>query len=227
MNTYKLNGITLALPTDFDAPRIKAKLESGDYESAEARAAMVRVKPGQRVLELGAGLGYVTALCARIAGPDNVVSVEANPAMLEVIRANLARNGLDGVELVHGAVTAARDTDKTVPFRAGPAFWGGAVLPLGRKGSRHVVEVPLVQFSELMQGFRPHVVIMDIEGAEADLFDAPWPEHVRAVIMELHPKKYPDTVIAQIIECMARSGLTYDPSTSEGRVLGFRRVRGK
>lgn len=226
MKTYELNGITLALPEHLDAPRIEAKLDSGDYEGAEAHAAMVRVKPGWRVLEIGAGLGYVTSICARAAGPQNVVSVEANPGMLEVIEANLARNGLSGVTLLHGAVTAESESEH-VAFRAGPAFWGGSVQPSGRAGGRHVVEVPTLNLDTLLQTYRPHAVIMDIEGAEADLFDAPWPDHIRAVIMELHPKKYADTVIAQIVDCMAQSGLTYDPFTSNGRVLGFRRVRAK
>ena len=37
--------------------------------------------------------------------------------------------------------------------------------------------------------------VVDIEGAEAHLFDRPWPRHLRFVMMELHPSRYPDTVI--------------------------------
>jgi hypothetical protein len=70
------------------------------------------------------------------------------------------------------------------------------------------------------------VVIMDIEGAEEHLFDAPWPDFVRHVMMELHPGRYPDTVIQRIVDCMSTSGLTYDPGPSRGRILCFRRVRG-
>jgi hypothetical protein len=68
---------------------------------------------------------------------------------------------------------------------------------------------------------------MDIEGAEAHLFDAPWPDHVTSVMMELHPGRYPDTVIQRIVDCMSDSGLTYDPGPSRGRILCFRRVRGR
>jgi hypothetical protein len=43
-------------------------------------------------------------------------------------------------------------------------------------------------------------------------------------VLELHPPRYSDTVIKRIVDCMSDSGLTYDPVTSRGRVLGFRRV---
>ena len=68
---------------------------------------------------------------------------------------------------------------------------------------------------------------MDIEGAEQTLFDEPWPAHVRSVMMELHPGRYPDTTIKKIIDCLSASGLTYDPGPSRGRILGFRRLRHK
>lgn len=66
--------------------------------------------------------------------------------------------------------------------------------------------------------------MMDIEGAEEWLFDQPWHPELRFLVLELHPPRYSDTVIKRIVDCMSDSGLTYDPVTSRGRVLGFRRV---
>ncbi|WP_323779729.1 FkbM family methyltransferase [Thalassovita sp.] len=226
MEIFELNGIRLHLPDDVSSPQVRAKLHSGDYEGFEAKAAMKRVKPGNRVLELGAGLGYISAICARAAGPENVLSVEANPRMLDVIRSNLALNGFSEVRLVHAAVSEGEEKGREViPFHAGKAFWGGSLDPAENR-SGDMINVPLLCFGDLMDAFRPHVVIMDIEGGEARLFDRPWPVHVRRVMMELHPNKYPDTVIKRIVECMSESGLTYDPVASSGRVIGFKRVQG-
>lgn len=57
--TYRLNGVDLALPQGLATEAIIEKLADGSYEGDEARAVDRCVRPGFRVLELGAGLGYV------------------------------------------------------------------------------------------------------------------------------------------------------------------------
>ena len=60
-------------------------------------AAMLRlldVRPGQRVLDVGAGSGWTTALLAHLVGPDgSVVGVELVPELVEFGSANLERTG--------------------------------------------------------------------------------------------------------------------------------------
>jgi protein-L-isoaspartate(D-aspartate) O-methyltransferase len=53
-----------------------------------------------RALEVGTGYGFQTALLARLAA--HVVSVERWPELAEQARANLARHGVDNVEVVVG-----------------------------------------------------------------------------------------------------------------------------
>jgi protein-L-isoaspartate(D-aspartate) O-methyltransferase len=54
----------------------------------------------ERVLEVGTGLGFQTAILARLAG--EVISVERFPDLAEQARANLAAAGLGGVTVVVG-----------------------------------------------------------------------------------------------------------------------------
>jgi protein-L-isoaspartate(D-aspartate) O-methyltransferase len=54
----------------------------------------------ERVLEVGTGLGFQTAILARLAG--QVISVERFPALAAQARANLAAVGLDRVRVVVG-----------------------------------------------------------------------------------------------------------------------------
>jgi protein-L-isoaspartate(D-aspartate) O-methyltransferase len=60
-------------------------------------AAMLRllaVRPGQRVLDVGAGSGWTTALLAELTGPaGQVVGVELVPELAELGAANLAATG--------------------------------------------------------------------------------------------------------------------------------------
>ncbi|MGR3712990.1 MAG: FkbM family methyltransferase [Shimia sp.] len=223
MAVYTLKGIEIETPDWLGGTGIAEKLASGDYEYKESEAALKRIKPGWRVLEIGAGLGYVSAICAQAAGAENVVSVEANPKMLDVIRANLERNGQGGVSLMHGAVVGDAHMSETVKFQAGALFWGGSLVEEG-KSPDDMVEVPALPIGHLLAIHQPYFVMMDIEGGEQFLFDQKWPKCVRHVVLEIHLSKYPRKVLKKIVDCMSRSGLTYDPATSSGRTLGFMRV---
>lgn len=218
-----LNGIEIVLPGWLRGTPIEDKIRQGTYEETEAQAVLKRLGKGMRVLEIGAGLSYVSALCARKVGPDRVVSVEANPRMLPVIHDTLARNGLEGVAVMQGAVRPTASADETVRFHSGPLFWGGAVVEDGetRNGAIHV---PALSLHDIFELWKPNFVMMDIEGGEQHLFDIEWPACVARVVLELHPKKYPATVIKKIVDTMSGAGLTYDPFSSEGRTLGFMRV---
>ena len=224
MADYEINGVKLQIPDALLSKRIAEKLENGRYEGHEANAALMRVRGDTRVLELGAGLGYIASICAAIAGPHNVTTVEANPDMLPVVRGNLERNGFADVTVLHGAVTGHADVGDAIEFERTKAFWGASIA---REGSNPdaIVSVPLLRLSDLLKRYRPHIVIMDIEGAEQTLFDEVWPSHVRSVMMELHPGRYPDTTIKKMIDCLSASGMTYDPGPSRGRIVGFRRLR--
>jgi FkbM family methyltransferase len=221
MHEFRLNGVDLRLPEGLATPAIRQKLSDGSYEADEARSADRCVRPGFRVLELGAGVGYVTTLCAQRAGPENVLSVEANPDLLPVIEANLARNGMQGVSVMHGAVTGPVEEGATADFALSQGYTGSSLRGKGRS-----VTVPLISVHELIRAHRPHVVLMDVEGAEADMFNRLWKCPLRFCVIELHPKKYHARVIKKIVDFMSRMEMTYDPVTSRGKILGFRKVWG-
>lgn len=224
MPEFELNGVKLELPEALATPKIAQKLKRGQYEGFESRAAAMRVKPGHKVLELGGGMGYVGSICSGITGGQNVVTVEANPDMLPVIRGNFDRNGHTEATLVFGAVAGDDAEGEFLEFRLGKAFWGSSIAEAGDETQR-IVSVPVLRIGELLKTHKPNVVIMDIEGAEQYLFDKPWPDHVQFVMMELHPSRYPDSVIKRVFDCMSDSGMIYDTRASAGGVVSFRKMR--
>jgi 16S rRNA A1518/A1519 N6-dimethyltransferase RsmA/KsgA/DIM1 with predicted DNA glycosylase/AP lyase activity len=113
--------VDIHLPPTVTAPLVNQKLRDGTYEADEANAAERCVKDGFRVLELGAGIGYVTAICARRTAPENVLAVEANPALIPVIEDTLARNGAGAATVLHGAVVP-RAAEGETPFRVQDHF---------------------------------------------------------------------------------------------------------
>jgi protein-L-isoaspartate(D-aspartate) O-methyltransferase len=63
----------------------------------------LEVRRGQRVLEIGAGVGYHAALLADLVGPTGeVVTVEISPQLADAARRHLAGIGADNVHVVCG-----------------------------------------------------------------------------------------------------------------------------
>ena len=101
------------VPRELFAPRryadlarqdVALPLACGETMSAPGTVALMLaaldVRPGQRVLEIGTGSGYVTALLARMGA--SVVSIERRPILAESARHRLAASGLAGTCRVLG-----------------------------------------------------------------------------------------------------------------------------
>ena len=58
------------------------------------------IKPGDGVLEVGAGSGYAAAVISRVAG--KVIGIERQHELVEVARERLQRLGYDNVDIVEG-----------------------------------------------------------------------------------------------------------------------------
>ncbi len=125
MPSFALRGLTLTLPEAALRGGLEKALSSGRYEHQEADAILSHLRPGDRFLDLGAGLGFLCALAARVVGQGAVTGVEAGPDTLALARANLNANGFPGVQLIHGAVTATAEGE--VDFGQRPAFWASAL----------------------------------------------------------------------------------------------------
>lgn len=221
MPVFEVGGVRLAVPEAELGPRLREALTTGRYEHAEAHALATHLKPGDRVLDLGAGCGYLTILAAGVVGSSAVTAVEPNPALVPVIVENVARNGLPPVGVIHGAVVAGQGGGQVaLSLRGG--FWAGSTVR-DDHGPK-VVEVPALGLAALLSDHRPTVVVADIEGAEEALFDAPLPLPLRVAILELHPNVYGSSGVARVFAGFAASGFVYCPAGSRGRTIVFQRL---
>ena len=90
---------------------------------------------GERVLHVGAGLGYYSALMADLVGPTGrVVAVEVDEALAAEARTCLA--DMPGVDVVHGDGTAATEPFDAILVNAGVTHpdesWLDNLAPGGR-----------------------------------------------------------------------------------------------
>ena len=83
------------------------------------------IKPGDNVLEVGAGSGYAAAVISRIA--EKVVGIERQHDLVEVARERLERLGYDNVEIIEGDGT--RGWPDAAPFDAILAAASGSHVP--------------------------------------------------------------------------------------------------
>jgi FkbM family methyltransferase len=203
---------------------IEDALNRGDYEGKELAAMTRHLTPQDRVLDLGGGAGYLAVQAAKIVGPANVTTVEANPDMVQSIKKNTKLNGVDGVRILHGAVVGDDYPDETITFEARAAFWSSTIYK-GAAGKKSILlDVAALKLSAIFEEFDASLVVMDVEGAEAALAQQDWPESVGFIIMEIHPQFYGLNVIQKIFDGLSRSGFAYMPWGLKGNVVVFQRV---
>ena len=188
MRSFTLRGLTLSLPEAALKGNLERALSSGRYENHEADALLLHLRPGDRLLDLGAGLGFICALAARVLGEAAVAGVEAGPETVKLARKNLAANGYPGVRVMRGAVVGAGEGE--VEFGQRPAFWASALQgPEGWPENAEVIRVPARPIGKLLARFAPTVISCDIEGGELEVLVQPLPG-VRLIVVETHPQVY-------------------------------------
>lgn len=220
MRSFTLRGLTLHLPEAALKGNLERALSSGRYENHEADALLWHLRARDRLLDLGAGLGFICALAAGVLGEGAVVGVEAGPETVKLARRNLVANGFPGVKVLRGAVVGAGAGE--VEFGQRPAFWASALKgPEGWPENAEVIRVPVRPIGKLLAKFAPTVICCDIEGAELEVLAQPLPG-VRLVVVETHPQVYGPEGVARIGAALGAQGFT-DAEGAKKDTLVFRR----
>ncbi|WP_333818267.1 FkbM family methyltransferase [Tabrizicola sp.] len=224
MRSFTLRGLTLTLPEAALKGNLERALSSGRYEHHEADALLLHLRRGDRLLDLGAGLGFICALTAGVLGELAVAGVEAGPETVKLARKNLAANGFPGVKLVRGAVVAKGEGE--VEFGLRPAFWASALKgPEGWPENAEVIRVPARPIGKLLERFAPTVICCDIEGGELEVLAEPL-TGVRLVVVETHPQVYGAAGVERVAAGLAAQGFEAEPRGAKADTLVFRRRPG-
>ena len=223
MRSFILRGLTLYLPEAALKGNLERALSSGRYENHEADALLTHLRPGDRFLDLGAGLGFICALAAGVLGEAAVAGVEAGPETVKLARKNLAANGFGGVKVIRGAVVGAGEGE--VEFGQRPAFWASGLKgPEGWPDNAEVIRVPARPMAKLLARYSPTVICCDIEGGELEVLTQPLPG-VRLVVVETHPEVYGAAGVERIGAALSAQGFV-ETEGAKRDTLVFRRSGG-
>lgn len=184
-----------------------------------------RLKPGDVVYDVGASIGFLAVICARLVGPaGRVIAFEPSPPAAARLRHNVAINGFDNVDVLEVGVADVVGAGTLVASTYG----GESGLAWARAEASADGGVPLTTIDEVVAGGTPApaLVKLDIEGGEVAALrgmTATLAEHRPVVLCEIHDTM--DEVTGQLeaagyaVRSLSGEGLSDDPLY--GYVLGI------
>jgi FkbM family methyltransferase len=209
-------GIKVPFVPAIITPNIERPMRNNRYEGGECANLRRVLRPGDRVLELGAGVGLLSTISAQVPGVELVVAVEANPDLIPLIRETHRLNNITNVDLRNGIAAATDGEDVTFYLR--PDFWASSMDAGPHRYSR-TVQLKQLGIKGLMADVKPTVIVCDIEGGENGLFDEADLSGVRAMVLELHPKVYGEAQRDRILALLAAKGLKLDADNRLGSTV--------
>ena len=203
-NRFKIDDLVFGL----DHPTIRTASKSqflfNLYEQPEIALVKKYVQPDIPIIELGGCIGVVSCVAnRRLANPSEHVVLEANPAVLDLLKANRDRNGCH-FRVEHAALGYA---SANVEFYINSGFMSGSSF---RKTEKKIAvpAITLAQLAERSQ-FARFNLLADIEGAEIDLVEHEsnvLAKHVQRILLETHPHIVGKVAVNEMIDRLRSVG---------------------
>jgi FkbM family methyltransferase len=195
----RLPQFDLALELDQTVDAKSAYLiAADDYEMADLVLMQTHMQSDDQIMIVGGGIGVTAALAAKLTAPKPVVVVEANPRLHAIIERQIRLNGGSPV-IIGGAMVgdvAAYPTGR-IGFEISEELWYSRISAQG-----DAVQVPVVDMAQLCVPSSISAVMIDIEGAEREVFSRPVPACVRLLIVEIHTPDFGGVETARLVSLL-------------------------
>lgn len=210
----------------YSLPIIRS-LEDGGYEAPERSILYTALRPQDRVLEIGTAVGVLSMTAASIVGPQNVVTYEANPYILEDARRNFTVNGFDAIRSFNAVLQARAKmagVPPTMPFAVSRDFWASRLgATIDDPDIVDVVDVPTASLEDAIEAHRANFLVCDIEGGEADLLLQADLGSIDTIVIETHYWAAGKRAISDLVRKFTMDGFDIDLDLSAHHVSCFRR----
>jgi FkbM family methyltransferase len=207
-----LEGVRVRLGPHL-SPKVERAIARGAYERDELRVLAAILSPADVVLDIGAGLGMVSAYCAKRIGSKRVFAFEANPDLEPRILETYALNGVNPtLEMCAVGPHAGR-----VTLYRGKHLFSSSLISTATV--TRPIEVPGKALSYLVDRLRPTLLVIDVKGAEVDLFDGARLPGVSKIVLELHQRIIGNDGVNRVRATLAKLGFKEDLRFSSGERL--------
>ena len=198
-------------------------LTSGGYEARERNIIVAAMQPTDRVLEVGTAIGAVTMTAASIVTPAQIVTYDANPAMITDAKRNFAANHMAGIQACVGVMRNRRnwiEGETEVDFFVSRDFWASSLFVGGFNTDIIAkISVPLRCLEDEIQRHRANVLVCDIEGGEAALLLGADLANIRMIILETHYHAVGREKIDGMVRYLIAEGFNINLDYSGGHIL--------
>ncbi len=215
--TAENSGVFLPVGARGISPALRRAIYLDPYEAHERGVIEKKLAADDVVLELGAGIGFISTFCAKRIGSERVFAVEANPVMAETIRETYRLNGVEP-QLTCGLLGQG-DGEET--FYVEGNFISSSTLQ--RSASAQPVKTPRYDARAFLERVKPTFLICDIEGGEQDLLAYMPLTGVKKLCIELHPHVIGNAGTSEIVKRLLNEGFVCDFLSSSGKVFFFER----
>ncbi len=201
LTRVSIDGVVIDISPEFLNRVMARAVLRGAYEAPERTLARAVLRRGMSVVEVGAGVGLVGLLAARLVEDGQVTSYEANPDLEHVIRRNYSLNArhpkLD--------MRAMTNDGLAVRFFRNSNVVSSSLLDRESPDAQPI-SVESVCLQDVIAEKKPDVLIMDVEGAEVSLLGKTDLSGVQHIIAELHPHIVGEDAINQLIATIEGRG---------------------
>ncbi len=213
-NLVVIDGKSLATDSKTMTKGLRRALWRSDYEDVERAIIKRLIKPGDKVLEGGGGLGLVSMTIAEIVGNENLLAYEASPRSFALLEANKSMNNFT-FEVRNRALGHSNDP---ITF-----FNHENVLSSSSRPRDHTTEIKIESddICDIIEQFRPNTLVLDVEGAEIEVIDRADLSSIDKIIAELHPHIVGDKALAPLYAKLFASGFVLDHANSWDNVVSF------
>jgi FkbM family methyltransferase len=205
------HGVRLPVKHPLISAHIAREIFLGDYEREEIAIISEHLHPQDVVLEVGTGLGFLSAYCARRTKSERVFTFEANPSLVPLIEETYRRNDIRP-QLVNAVLAEGTGSRE---FFVDSDFWASSSLVA--RGSS--IQVPQLDLNSEIRRIRPTFLIVDIEGGESEFFATADLTGVRKICVETHPHILGDAALSEMLGRLVGSGFVIDMDSVKNGVF--------
>jgi FkbM family methyltransferase len=200
IKVIRYHGVMVSTTPEVIPKNVRSALFKGTYEVHELNLIKQILCRNDRVLEIGAGVGVVSLVATSCTGEGQVFSYEGNKTLEATIRANYALNSWCPNLFMEPVTSDGRD----ICLYCDAKILSTSIYDRGMDFEKSYTQS--VGMSELFEKLQPSVLVMDVEGAEAELLALECVKGVREIVVEVHPHIIGEEAVSHLTKSLLSKG---------------------